>query len=161
VELASAARELGCEVDIVSLDPPLIVAGSLFSDVCSEMLLDHGVRVHLGRHITGVHGGERVEAVVLDDGVRLPADVVVVAVGAYPVTSWLEGSGVPLDNGVVCDSSCGVQGAPGVVAAGDVARWTNPLFGEAPMRIEHWTNAAEQAGAAARTLLHGNGAHTA
>ena len=161
VEVASSARELGCEVDIVSLDPPLIVAGKLFSDVCSEMLLDHGVRMHIGRHVTEVHGDGRVEAVALDDGVRLQADVVVVAVGAYPVTDWLEGSGVPLDNGVVCDASCAVHGVPGVVAAGDVARWTNPLFGEAPMRIEHWTNAAEQAGAAARTLLHGSGQHTA
>jgi 3-phenylpropionate/trans-cinnamate dioxygenase ferredoxin reductase component len=161
IEVASSARALGCEVDMVSLDPPLIVAGNVFSDVCSEMLLDHGVRMHLGRHITEVHGAARVEAVVLDDGVRLSADVVVVAVGAHPVTDWLAGSGVPLDDGVVCDSSCAVQGAPGVVAAGDVARWTNPLFGEAPMRIEHWTNAAEQAGAAARTLLHGSGRHTA
>ena len=161
VEVASSARELGCEVDIVSLDPPLIVAGKLFSDVCSEMLLDHGVRMHLGRQVTEVRGDGRVEAVTLDVGVRLAADVVVVAVGAYPVTDWLEGSGVPLDNGVVCDASCAVQGAPGVVAAGDVARWTNPLFGDAPMRIEHWTNAAEQAGAAARTLLHGSGRHTA
>jgi NADPH-dependent 2,4-dienoyl-CoA reductase/sulfur reductase-like enzyme len=161
VEVASSARELGCEVDIVSLDPPLIVAGKLFSDVCSEMLLDHGVRMHVGRHVTEVHGDGRVEALTLDDGRRLAADVVVVAVGAYPVTDWLEGSGVPLDNGVVCDASCAVHGVPGLVAAGDVARWTNPLFGEAPMRIEHWTNAAEQAGAAARTLLHGSGRHTA
>jgi NADPH-dependent 2,4-dienoyl-CoA reductase/sulfur reductase-like enzyme len=161
VELASSARQLGCEVDVVSLDPPLIVAGNLFSDVCSEMLLDHGVRTHLGRHVTEIHGEGRVEAVVLNDGVRLAADVIVVAVGAYPVTNWLEGSGVPVDNGVLCDACCAAQGVAGVVAAGDIARWTNPLFGEAPMRIEHWTNAAEQAGAAARTLLHGSGPHTA
>lgn len=161
VEVASSARALGAEVDMVSLDPPLIVAGALFSDVCSQLLSEHGVRLHIGRHVTEVRGDGRVEAVVLDDGTLLEADLVVVAVGARPVTDWLEGSGVPLDNGVVCDASCAVQGAEGVVAAGDIARWPNPLFGGAPMRIEHWTNAVEQGATAARTLLQGSGPHTA
>ena len=161
VEVASSARSLGCEVDVVSLDPPLMVAGNLFSDVCSELLLDHGVRLHLGRYLTDVEGAGRVEAVVLDDGARLDAELVVVAVGAHPVTDWLEGSGVTLEDGVACDASCSAVGAERVVACGDVARWPNPLFGAVPMRIEHWTNAAEQAGAAARTLLHGPGTQTA
>ena len=125
------------------------------------MLADHGVRLHLGRTVSEVLGERRVEAVVLDDGARLDADLVVVAVGAAPVTGWLEGSGVPLENGVACDASCAVPGADRVVAAGDVARWPNPLFGGRPMRIEHWTNAVEQGVAAARTLLHGSGPQTA
>ena len=69
---------------------------------------------------------------------------------------WLEGSGLALDDGVVCDARC-FASAPGVVAAGDVARWHNPLFG-VDMRVEHWTNAAEQGMAAARALLTGAGA---
>ena len=78
-----------------------------------------------------------------------------VGVGVAPVTDWLEGSGLTLDNGVVCDAT--LLAAPGIVAAGDVARWPNPLFDGELMRLEHWTNAAEQGVAAARRLLHGDG----
>ncbi|MDP9073972.1 MAG: FAD-dependent oxidoreductase, partial [Actinomycetota bacterium] len=81
---------------------------------------------------------------------------VVIGVGVAPETEWLEGSGLDLDNGVCCDRWCralaGRRPVPGVVAAGDVARWDNPLFGES-MRVEHWTNAAEQGRQAALTLL--------
>jgi NADPH-dependent 2,4-dienoyl-CoA reductase/sulfur reductase-like enzyme len=97
---------------------------------------------------------ERVEAVELEGGARVPADVVVVGIGAAPATAWLEGSGLELDNGVVCDATCRTTRAPFAVAAGDVARWPNPLFG-APARIEHWTNATEQADHAVATLLAG------
>jgi NADPH-dependent 2,4-dienoyl-CoA reductase/sulfur reductase-like enzyme len=92
-----------------------------------------------------------VEAVRLADGGRVDADLVVVGIGAAPETRWLEGSGLELSDGVVCDETL-AAGPPGVVAAGDVARWRNPLFGES-MRVEHWTNAVEQAEAAAARLL--------
>ncbi len=68
--------------------------------------------------------------------------MVLVAVGVVPETRWLEGSGLNLENGVLCDET--LLAAPGVVAAGDVARWPNPCFDGEVMRIEHWTNAAEQ-----------------
>ncbi len=71
--------------------------------------------------------------------------------GVVPETDWLEGSGLTLDNGVVCDET--LLAAPGIVAAGDVARWPNPLFDGELMRLEHWTNATEQGVAAARRLL--------
>jgi NADPH-dependent 2,4-dienoyl-CoA reductase/sulfur reductase-like enzyme len=87
----------------------------------------------------------------------VPADVVVVGVGVTPATAWLESSGLELDDGVVCDELC--RAAPGVYVAGDVARWTNPLIGQS-MRVEHWTNAAEQGQAAAENLLAGEGAGT-
>jgi 3-phenylpropionate/trans-cinnamate dioxygenase ferredoxin reductase subunit len=74
----------------------------------------------------------------------------VVGVGVTPNTAWLEGSGLTIDNGVVCDATC--LAAPGVVAAGDIARWPNNLFGEV-MRVEHWENAQEQGAHAARRLL--------
>jgi len=85
--------------------------------------------------------------------------VVVIGVGVAPTTDWLADSGLDLANGVRCDSRCralaGGQVVAGVVAAGDVARWENPFFGEF-MRLEHWTNAAEQGRAAALTLLRGD-----
>lgn len=161
VEVAATARALGADVEIVSLDPPLAVAGELVSGVCAAMLADHGVRTTIGRPaIASVIAGERFEAVVLEDGRRIEADAVVVAVGAAPATDWLEGSGLPLDDGVVCDASSAVVGFSGIVAAGDVARWPNQLLGGRSMRIEHWTNATEGAAAAARTLLHGSGPET-
>ena len=75
----------------------------------------------------------------------------VVGVGVAPATGWLEGSGLELRDGVVCDASL-AAGPPGVYAAGDVCRWPNELFGE-EMRVEHWTNAAEQGAHAARAIL--------
>ncbi len=159
VEVATTARALGCEVAIVSLDPPVAVAGPEVSGVCGALLADAGVDVRVGRRIAEVeHGGG---AVVLDDGARIAFEVAVVAVGAAPNVEWLAGSGLTLQDGVLCDASCAAVGVEGVVAAGDVARWPNPLFGGAPMRVEHWTNAVEQGRAAARTLLHGRGPHTA
>jgi NADPH-dependent 2,4-dienoyl-CoA reductase/sulfur reductase-like enzyme len=74
-----------------------------------------------------------------------------VGIGVVPATGWLEESGLTLDNGVVCDPT--LRAAPGVVAAGDVCRWPNPLFDGELMRLEHWTNAAEQGVAAALRLI--------
>lgn len=160
VEVAATARALGAEVTIVSLDPPIAVAGEAVSGVAAAMLEEHGVTVLTGRTVAETVAGERFEAAVLDDGTRIDADVVVVAVGAVPCTGWLEGSGVTLDNGVVCDASLAAVGVQRIVAAGDVARWPNPLFGGMSMRVEHWTNAVEGAVAAARTLLNGSGPET-
>jgi NADPH-dependent 2,4-dienoyl-CoA reductase/sulfur reductase-like enzyme len=99
-------------------------------------------------------GDGRLERVELSDGARLDVDLAVVGVGADPATDWLESSGLALADGVVCDATCAAS-APGVVAAGDVARAHHPLFGEA-LRVEHWTHAVEQGMAAAQRLLHGS-----
>lgn len=160
VEVACAARRAGAEVTIVSLDPPLIVAGALVAAVCEQILIDEGVELRLGRSVAERRGEEGEHELLLDDGTSLEADLVVVAVGARPQTDWLKDSGLTIDDGVLCDASCAVLGADGVVAAGDVARWPNQLFGSLPIRIEHWTNAVEQGMAAARTLLRGSGPET-
>ena len=99
-----------------------------------------------------IDGSDRVERVRLTDGAVLDVDLVVVGIGVAPNTEWLEGSGLTIDNGVLCDET--LLAAPGVVAAGDVARWPNRRFGEV-MRIEHWDNAIEMGAHAARTLLAG------
>ena len=152
-EVAATARKRGLEVDIVEALPVPLAAslGPAAGAWCAELHADHGVRLHCGVTVTGFCGEEAVEAIRLSDGRELPADVVVVGAGVVPATGWLEGSGLELDNGVVCDEHCRTA-APDVVAAGDVARWYNPLFGER-MRVEHWTNAVEQGEAAARNLV--------
>ncbi|MEW1779796.1 FAD-dependent oxidoreductase [Streptomyces sp. NPDC086777] len=147
-EAAAVARRLGARVTLLEPAPvPLAhVVGEEVGRVLSRAHLERGVDLRTG---VAVHE-------VTDDGVRLAggeeieADEVLVAIGSLPNVEWLAGSGLTVADGVVCDEYC--EAAPGVYAAGDVARWHNPLFG-VPMRIEHRTNAAEQGMAAARNLL--------
>ena len=152
-EVASAARKRGLDVTVVeSLQTPLVRAvGELMGEACTSLHRLHGTDLRCGVSVAQVRGAGRVEQVVLSDGSIVDADLVVVGVGATPATDWLEGSGLTLDNGVVCDATLWT-GADGVYAAGDVARWHNPLFDRA-MRLEHWTSAAEQAAVAIRNAL--------
>lgn len=158
-EVAATCRSRGHQVSVIeALEVPLARAlGPAMGEVCGRLHPAHGVDLRLGVAVDGFDGAGRVERVRLSDGSAVEADVVVVGIGVAPATSWLAESGLSLDDGVVCDAWC--QAAPGVVAAGDVARWHNPLFGLS-MRVEHWTNAVEQAEAAARTLLRGRDATT-
>jgi 3-phenylpropionate/trans-cinnamate dioxygenase ferredoxin reductase subunit len=151
-EVAATCRGLGVDVTLLeALAVPLERSvGPALGTVVADLHRDHGVDVRLGVGVERVEGGDRVERLVLSDGVALDVDLVVVGVGVVPNTGWLEGSGLTLDNGVLCDETC--LAAPGVVAAGDVARWPNPRFGET-MRVEHWDNAIEMGLHAARTLL--------
>ena len=152
-EVASTAHGLGCAVTVVEALPvPLVRAlGPEMGAACAALHRDNGVDVRLGVGVEGFDGRDRVEGVRLTDGTVLAADVVVVGVGVAPATGWLEGSGLELRDGIVCDASL-AAGPPGVYAAGDVCRWPNELFGE-EMRVEHWTNAAEQGAHAARAIL--------
>jgi NADPH-dependent 2,4-dienoyl-CoA reductase/sulfur reductase-like enzyme len=93
----------------------------------------------------------------LDTGEVLPADVVVVALGAAPATEWLAGSGLRVDNGLVCDSRC--RAAEGIYAAGDVARWHHEEL-DTLLRLENRTNATTQAVAVAATILGENQPYT-
>lgn len=151
-EVAATARGWGCEVTVIEVAPvPLAHAlGEEMGRAVSALHADHGVEVRLGVGVEGFEGAERVERVRLADGSAVEADVVVVGVGVAPETAWLADSGLTLENGVVCDECC--VAAEGVVAAGDVARWRNPLYDEV-MRVEHWDNAIQQGRHAAENLL--------
>jgi NADPH-dependent 2,4-dienoyl-CoA reductase/sulfur reductase-like enzyme len=155
-EVAATCRLRGLDVTVLeALEAPLVRGlGPVLGAVCGELHRDHGVDLRLGVGVAGFEGRDRVERVLLDDGRAVDADLVVVGVGVAPATDWLEGSGLTLDNGVVCDAT--LLAAPGVVAAGDITRWPNPLFGGDLMRLEHWTNASEQGVAAARRLFDGD-----
>jgi 3-phenylpropionate/trans-cinnamate dioxygenase ferredoxin reductase component len=127
--------------------------GATLGALCADLHTDHGVELRLGVGVAAfAHNGSRVTGVVLRDGSHLPADVVVAGIGMEPATGWLRGSGLPLDNGVLCDTGC-VTSIPSVVAVGDVARYRTPLGGH--VRHEHWTNASEQPVVAVRNLLAG------
>jgi NADPH-dependent 2,4-dienoyl-CoA reductase/sulfur reductase-like enzyme len=162
-EVAASCRSLGLEVDVVeALPAPLPPGlGALVGEACAQLHRDRGVTLHLGVGVQSIEGGGsgRVERVVLADGTVLEADVVVVGIGVRPETAWLEGSGLQVGDGVLCDPTCAALAesggvAEGIVVAGDLCRWTNPLFDES-MRVEHWDNAVEQAEAAARRLVQG------
>src|SRR5690606_38536250 len=118
--------------------------------VCGDVDRVDVVDLRVGVGVSAIEGSGRVERVVLSDGSAVEADVVVVGIGVVPNTGWLEGSGLTIDNGVVCDAT--TLAAPGVTAAGDVARWPNARFGETA-RIEHWDHAIEMGMHAARRLL--------
>ena len=151
-EVAATARGRGLDVTLVeALPTPLSrVLGDEMGQVCAEVHRDHGVDLRTGVGVDRISGDGRVQQVTLSDGSTVDADVVVVGIGVIPNTEWLDGSGLELDDGVLCDASC--LAAEGVTAAGDVARWPNELFGET-MRVEHWDNAAQQGSHAARRLL--------
>ncbi|MGH8972494.1 MAG: NAD(P)/FAD-dependent oxidoreductase [Acidimicrobiia bacterium] len=156
-EVAASCRSRGLDVTVLeALPAPLARAfPAAMGAACSALHREHGVDLRTSVGVEGFGGTGRVERVNLAGGGSVPADVVVVGVGVAPATGWLESSGLELRNGVVCDETCATA-APGVVAAGDIARWPNPLFGE-EMRIEHWSNAVEQGGAAAKRLLAADG----
>ena len=153
-EVAATSHTAGAQVTVLeALAMPLSRAlGEEMGAACAALHYDNGVDLRTGAGVSGFHGQHRVEGVLLQDGTTVEADLVVVGVGVAPNTAWLESSGLTLDNGVVCDRTG--HAAPGIVAAGDVARWHNSLF-ETDMRVEHWTNAAEGGIAAARALLAG------
>jgi 3-phenylpropionate/trans-cinnamate dioxygenase ferredoxin reductase subunit len=156
-EVAGAARTLGVDVTVVeALDVPLSGAlGAAMGSVCAALHAANGVHLRTGVGVAGLRGGDRVTGVELTDGSVLDADVVLVGVGAVPVTGWLEGSGVTIDNGVLTDAH-GLTSIPGVAAVGDVARAAGP-WTAGPTRVEHWTNAVEAPGRAVAALLRGDG----
>ena len=151
-EVASTAIGRGAEVTMVeALEAPFgRVLGVEMGAVMADVHRRHGVDLRTGVGVDEVLGDDRLVGVRLADGATLEADLLVVGIGVVPNTDWLEGSGLTLDDGVVCDETC--LAAPDVVAAGDVARWANPRYGEV-MRVEHWDNAVQQGVHAARRLL--------
>ncbi|MFF7594487.1 MULTISPECIES: FAD-dependent oxidoreductase [Streptomyces] len=153
-EVAATARGLGVEVTLLeSAAVPLALAvGEEAGRFLTGLHHDQGVEVRTNAAVVELLGADGVvTGVRLADGTVLPADDVLVAIGSIPNTEWLAGSGLTVDNGLVCDEYCAA--APGVYGVGDVARWYNPLF-DTVMRVEHRTHAAEQGMAVARNLLH-------
>ena len=153
LEVAATARALGHQVTVLEGAPaPLI----------------RGLGVQMGEAIAALHRGQGTEVhcgvtvdEITDEGVHcslgvIPADLVVVGIGVRPATDWLEGSGLIIDDGIVCDPFLRVTGPVGaehlVYAAGDVARWHHQGLDQV-IRVEHWTNAAEQGALAATNLL--------
>lgn len=154
-EVAATARKLGVEVDVVA--PEAVPMERPLQHELGAALQRrheaHGVRFHLGLVPVEFRGdGDRVRSVLLSDGSQLEADVVVEAVGCAANVEWLEGNGLDLGDGVLCDNQLRVEGRTDVVACGDVAKFPNPLFDDVPRRIEHWTMVTDTARRAGHSL---------
>ncbi|MDQ8701484.1 FAD-dependent oxidoreductase [Streptomyces sp. LHD-70] len=140
-EFATAARDAGCAVTVVeAAEGPL--AGALPAEVAAPMAqwyADAGAELRTHARVRSVEPG----AVVLDDGTRLPADAVVVGIGARPATRWLAGSGVETgpDGAVVADASLRTS-APDVYAVGDCASFPSARYGRR-LLVHHWDNALQ------------------
>ena len=146
-EVAASLRKLGVDVVLVEPQPaPLAtVLGQKIGELIARLHRSEGVDVRTGVGVAGVRAddaGERVTAVELTDGTVIDADLVVVGIGSRPATDWLVGSGVALDNGVLCDE-VGRTSDPHVWALGDVASWRDATGHQ--RRVEHWSNVADQA----------------
>jgi NADPH-dependent 2,4-dienoyl-CoA reductase/sulfur reductase-like enzyme len=156
LEAAATATKRGARVTVLEgLEAPLIRAlgpemGSAIGDVHTR----NGVTIRCGVSVASLNGTTKVESITLANGEVVPADVVIVGIGVAPATAWCENSGLTISDGIVCDAQLNA-GPKNVFAAGDVLRWPNHLFTdvEETMRVEHWTNAAEQGAHAAKNLL--------
>ncbi len=156
LEAAATAKKRGADITVLEgLEAPLIRAiGAEMGAAIGAVHERNGVNVRCGVQVASIDGDATVTGVTLTNGETIPADVVIVGIGVSPATTWLEGSGLTLRDGVVCNANLNA-GPQTVFVAGDVLRWPNGLFAdvEADMRVEHWTNAAEQGAVAATNLL--------
>ncbi|MFB6435252.1 NAD(P)/FAD-dependent oxidoreductase [Streptomyces sp. NPDC056411] len=164
-EAAAVATELGHHTTLVGLDevPMAAAVGPAVGALLAEEHRAHGVTLHTGAvdgfetaagTVTAVRlakgGPPGNGGVAAGGGTVLPADTVLLAVGATPAVGWLTDPALDTADGLRCDAYCAA--APGIYAAGDVARWDHPVYGR-PLRFEHRMNATEQGMAAARNLL--------
>ena len=153
-EVAATAKKLGLKVAVV--DPLEIPIGRVLGDYVGSRFVGlhqtNGVATYFGTGVDSITGSRGDLVVGLSNGVELTGDLVVVGIGAVPNVEWLASSGLVMDNGLVCDEYSRAVGQPNVYGVGDIARWFHPRK-EQLVRVEHWTNAVEQAVCVARNIV--------
>ena len=144
MEVAASLRQIGKEVALVHLGRWLFdqLGVEQLSDELAALYESKGVQLVLGNEIEAFHGNGRLERVTTKNGKEVEAQLAVVGIGVEPVTAFLEGSGIEVDNGIVVDQQFRTN-VEDVYAAGDVANFFDPLF-DRRRRIEHWSNANYQ-----------------
>lgn len=154
-EVASSAASNGAQVTLLEIAETAMsrAVGPQFGMAFGQLHKEFGVSLICNARVTGFGGDDHVESVRLADGWELPADIVVAGIGVSPDTRWLAGSGLMLDDGLVCDATLNA-GPETVYGAGDVVVWPNAWWGGL-MRGEQWLVAADQGMHAARNLLAG------
>ncbi|MGC5617546.1 NAD(P)/FAD-dependent oxidoreductase [Georgenia sp. Z1491] len=164
LEVAASARSLGADVRVLEAAPaPLTrVIGTDNGSAVVDLHTRRGVELQFGAVVAGLtRVGQRYELTYRqgEEFSTADADVVVVGVGAVPSVDWLDGAGLEVDDGIVCDAG-GRTSAHGVFAVGDAARWRNELTG-AHGRVEQWQSAREQGAIVGANVAHALGAQSA
>lgn len=152
-EVAASARQLGKQVTVIDpLPTPLFrVLGGQVGAVFAALHEGHGVEMRLGAGVERLTGDSTVGAVVLSDGTRVDADVVVLGVGVTPRVELAETAGLSVADGVLADEFLQTD-APDVFVAGDIAEAAHPFLRQR-IRVEHWANALNQGQHAALNML--------
>ena len=153
-EVAAAARKCGLEVTLVDQErfPVRRGVGEQVGEAIADLHRDNGVTMRLGVSVQTVESGGERKVVTLSDGARFDADFVVVGIGAVADTDWLVGAGLRVGDGLLCDHGCRAIGGDGRIwAVGDVASWPSLRMG-GTQRLEHWSNAVEQAAVVAANI---------
>ena len=156
LETTAAAREAGCEVTVIEPEPTALyrALGAELGEMFADLHREHGVQFRFGESVSELRGrgaGGRVGEVITSSGAAVPADIVVVGIGAVPNTGLAADAGLEVGNGVVVDAALRTSDTS-IYAAGDVANSYHPLLGRR-VRVEHWANALNGGPAAARSML--------
>jgi len=154
-EVAASARALGVEVTLVDIAAhPLLPFGPQLGERWTRMHRERGVDLRLGVGIASLRGhGGRVEHAELTDGTTIATGCVLLALGSALNAEWLAGSGLELNPAIVCDATLTSVSDPDILAAGDIAAVPVALADGTPLRVEHWTTAAEHGQLAGRNAL--------
>ncbi|MEV4312768.1 FAD-dependent oxidoreductase [Actinocrispum sp. NPDC049592] len=155
-DVAASSRKMGRDVTMVGRSRfPLKALGNEVASAVDHLHRKHRVRMAMNTDIRNWVVSDDNIAMHTTDGQLLVAGAVVLAIGSIPSVDWARGSGLILEDGILCDAQLFAAGADNVVVAGDCGRWPNLRFSETPRRVEHWINAVEMGRAAAENLLVG------
>ncbi len=154
LELAAAARRLGCAVTVIEAQPRILVRG-VPAEIAAALHAEHeaqGALIAVGAAITAIDDTDGAVRISLTSGDDIEADLAIIGIGAVPATRLAETAGLPVDNGITVDD-CLRTGDPAIFAAGDCCAFPLPLYGGRRVRLEAWRNAQEQGARAARNML--------
>ena len=158
LEVAASARKLGCSVSLIEAQPRILMRG-VPEEIASVVHARHvaaGVTLETGTALKAVE----TDGVVLADGRKVRADIVIAGIGAATEIGLAKDSGLAIDNGIACSETLATSD-PDIFAAGDCCSFPHQLFGGRRMRLEAWRNATDQANVATQNMLGGSKAYAA
>lgn len=158
LEVAASARKLGCEVTLVEAQPRILMRG-VPEDIAKVVHARHveaGVTMEIGTALKAVE----TDGVLLADGRKVKAEIVIAGIGAAPEIALAQQAGLAIENGIACDATLQTSD-PDIYASGDCCSFPHALFGNKRMRLEAWRNATDQANVATENMLGGSKAYMA